>query len=88
MIQRNKTWELVDKPKDRKVIGVKWVFRTKLNEDCSIDKHKAILIIKGYAQVFDVDYFNIFARVSKLDIIGLVLIVDAQKGWKVFQLDV
>ncbi|RDY09032.1 Copia protein, partial [Mucuna pruriens] len=35
MIQKNKTWELVDKPEDRKVIGVKWVFKTKLNEDCS-----------------------------------------------------
>jgi len=26
IIKKNKTWELVDRPNDRKVIGVKWVF--------------------------------------------------------------
>ncbi|KAJ8751833.1 hypothetical protein K2173_026028 [Erythroxylum novogranatense] len=36
MIKKNKTWELVDRPYDRKVTGVKWVFRTKLNPDGSI----------------------------------------------------
>jgi len=52
MIQKNKTWELVEKPQDRKVIGVKWVFRTNLNVDCSINKYKARLVVKGYAQIF------------------------------------
>ena len=46
MIQKNKTWELVDKPKDKKVIGMKWVIRTKLNLDYSINKNKARLILK------------------------------------------
>jgi len=88
MIQKNKTWELVDRPEDRKIIGVKWVFRTKLNADCSINKYKARLLVKGYAQIFGVDYSDTFAPVSRLDTIRLVLAVAAQKGWKVFQLDV
>jgi len=88
MIQKNKTWELVDRPEDRKMIGVKWVFRTKLNADCSINKYKARLVVKGYAQIFGVDYSDTFAPVSRLDTIILVLAVAAQKGWKVFQLDV
>jgi len=33
----------------KNVIGVKWVFRTKLNADGSINKHKARLVVKGYA---------------------------------------
>ena len=33
MIERNKTWELLDRPQNIKVIGVKWVYRTKLNAD-------------------------------------------------------
>ena len=33
MIEKNMTWELVDQPEDRKIIGSKWVFRTKLNVD-------------------------------------------------------
>ena len=52
MIHKNKTWELVERPEGRKVIGVKWAFRTKLNADCSINKHKARLVVKGYAQIF------------------------------------
>jgi len=26
---KNKTWKLVDRPKDRKVLDVKWVYTTK-----------------------------------------------------------
>lgn len=88
MIKKNKTWEMVDKPQDRKVIGVKWVFRTKLNADCSINKYKSRLVVKGYAQIFGVDYSDTFTPVSRLDTIRLVLVVAAQQGWKVFQLDV
>ena len=31
-IEKNDTWELTDLPKGAKKIGVKWVFKTKLNE--------------------------------------------------------
>jgi hypothetical protein len=32
-IEKNDTWELVTRPKNKNVIGTKWVFRNKLNED-------------------------------------------------------
>jgi len=88
MIQKNNTWALVDRPEDRKVIGVKWIYRTKLNADNSINKHKARLVVKGYAQIFGVDYSDTFAPVARLDTIRLLLAISAHKGWKVFQLDV
>ena len=37
MIKKNHTWQLVQKPLDRKVIGVKWVFKTKFNVDGSVN---------------------------------------------------
>lgn len=31
-IEKNKAWDLVPIPKDKNVIGTKWVFQNKLNE--------------------------------------------------------
>ena len=88
MIQKNQTWILVDKPNHKKPIGVKWVFRTKLNFDGSVNEYKARLVVKGYAQQFGVDFSETFAPVARLDTIRLLLALAAQKCWKVYQLDV
>ncbi|GKU93148.1 hypothetical protein SLEP1_g6772 [Rubroshorea leprosula] len=45
MITKNETWELTSLPPEKNAIGVKWVFRTKMNPDGSIHKHKARLFI-------------------------------------------
>jgi hypothetical protein len=50
-IEKNDTWELVPRPKNKNVINTKWVFRNKLNEDGRVTRNKAILVCKGYAQI-------------------------------------
>lgn len=87
-IERNQTWELTVLPKGVKPIGVKWVFKTKLNEDGDVEKFKARLVAKGYAQRHGVDYTEVFAPVARLDTIRVILAVAAQFSWEVFQLDV
>ena len=77
MIEKNHTWQLVQRPSNRKVIGVKWVFRTKLNANGSVNKHKARLVVNGYAQVFGVDFSETFAPVAMLDTIRLLLVIIA-----------
>ena len=46
-IKKNQTWELVDLPNGRDVIGLKWIYKTKYNDDGSIQKHKARLVAKA-----------------------------------------
>ncbi|KAG8489064.1 hypothetical protein CXB51_017032 [Gossypium anomalum] len=88
MIHKNETWELVNRPDHQKVIGVKWVFRTKYNADGSLNKYKARLVVKGYSQQYGIDFMETFAPVARLDTIKLLFALAAQKHWKVHQLDV
>ena len=88
MIEKNQTWELVDRPQHKKVIGVKWIYRTKLNYDGSVNKHKARLVVKGYVQIYGVDFSETFAPVARIDTIRMLLVLTAQKGWIVHQMDV
>jgi len=80
MIEKNATWELVDRPTDEPIIEVKCVFKTKLNLDGSVQKNKAKLVAKGYAQKPGVDYNETFAPVAKLDTIRTLVALAAQKS--------
>ncbi|KAI5335657.1 hypothetical protein L3X38_025790 [Prunus dulcis] len=87
-IERNDTWELTELPLGSKVIGVKWVYKMKLNENGEVDKYKARLVAKEYSQRYGVDYAEVFAPVARLDTIRVVISLAAQKGWTIYQLDV
>ncbi|CAL2280263.1 unnamed protein product [Prunus armeniaca] len=67
MIEKNQTWELVNRPFNKPIIGVKWVYKNKLNLDGSVQKHKARLVAKGYAQKPGIDYNETSAPVARLD---------------------
>jgi hypothetical protein len=87
-IESNNTWELVELPAGAKKIGVKWVYKTKYNEQGKIEKHKARLVAKGYSQQQGIDYKEVFAPVARWDTIRTILAIAAEKGWYVYQLDV
>ncbi|CAL9004445.1 unnamed protein product, partial [Prunus brigantina] len=69
-------------------IGVKWVYITKLNLDGTVQKNKARLVAKGYSQKPGIDFNETFAPIARLDTIRTLVALAAQKGWKLFQLDV
>lgn len=55
-LEQNQTWDLVLRVPGMNVIGSRWVFKTKLNSDGSIDKFKGRLVAKGYKQKEDIDF--------------------------------
>lgn len=65
-IEKNETWELTTLPIGKKPIGVKWVYKTKYKPDGKVDRYKARLAAKGYKQKPRIDYFEVFAPVSRM----------------------
>jgi len=49
-IEKNQTYEMVNLPRDKVPIEVKWVFKTKLKPDGLVAKYKARLVAKGFMQ--------------------------------------
>ena len=47
---RNEVWSLVERPKQN-VIGTKWVFRNKQDENGMVTRNKARLVAQGFTQI-------------------------------------
>ena len=45
---RNDVWELAPRPESVHVIGTKWIFKNKTNEDGEIIRNKSRLVAQGY----------------------------------------
>ena len=69
-------------------IGVKWIYKTKLNEPGVVDKYKARLVVKGYMQQHGIDYMEVYALVARIDTVRMIIAFAVQKGWTFYQLDV
>lgn len=87
-IDRNNTWELTELPKGSQPIGVKWVFKRKMNAQGELERYKARLVAKGYKQKEGIDYDEVFAPVVRMETIRLLIAQAAQFKWPIFQMDV
>ena len=87
-IEKNRTWELTDLAPGHKAIALKWVYKVKKDTDGKILKHKARLVAKGYVQKYGVDFEEVFAPVTRMETLRLLLALTAQNSWEVHHLDV
>lgn len=44
ILQENNTWTLVPRPKGKKIVGSRWVFKIKRSQNREIEKYKARLV--------------------------------------------
>jgi hypothetical protein len=69
---RNEVWSLVARPKQN-VIGTKWVFRNKQDENGVATRNKAWLVAQGFTQVEGLDFGETYAQVARLESIRILI---------------
>lgn len=88
VLHRNKTWKLLALPEERKAIGNKWVYKIKRNSNDQVERYRARLVVKGYAQKEGIDFKEIFSPVVRFTTIRVVLAMCATFNLHLEQLDV
>ena len=81
-------WELVPPPPSAKIIGTRWVFKNKKDEDGNIVRNKARLVAQGYNQQEGIDYDETYAPIARLEAIRILMVFAAHKNFKLYQMDV
>lgn len=86
--ERNKVWSIVPPPENQFIIGTKWVFKNKLNEDGEIVKNKVRVVAQGYCQEEVIDFDEILALVARLEPIRMMLAFECHHDCVDYQMDV
>ena len=85
---RNDVWDLVPRPAHVNVVGIKWIFKNKIDESGNVVRNKARLVAQGYSQAEGVDFDETFAPVARLESIRLLLGIAGILKIKLHQMDV
>ena len=71
--QRNDVETLVPRLEGEHIIGKKWIFRNKIDEEGNVIRNKARLVVQGYLQMEGIDYDETFAPVAHMESIRILL---------------
>jgi len=82
--KRSEVWDLVSRLEGMNVIGTKWIYKNKSDENGTVTKNKARLVAQGYTQVEGLDFDETFAPVARLESIRLLLGVSCILKFKLF----
>jgi len=87
-LMTNNTWELVEHPPDRNVVGCHWMYRLKQDTTSKIVHYKARLVTQGFTQAPGINYNDTFTPVTKLITNHIILALAAHYDWEVHQMDI
>jgi len=68
-----KTWELVIPPENVNIVGNKWVYLCKKDQDGRVIRAKSCLVAQGFTQTFGVDYYETYSPVVCLASLQTIL---------------
>ncbi|CAM8917232.1 unnamed protein product [Rhodiola kirilowii] len=86
--KRKKACDLVSRPDGVNVIGTKWIYMNKSDEQGNIIRNKTRLVTQGYTHSKGVDFYKTFAPITRLEAIQLLLSLACHPKFKLFQMDV
>jgi hypothetical protein len=69
------------------VIGTKWIFHNKQDQDGIVVRNKARLVAQGYTQVEGLDFGETYASVARLEAIRILLAYACAHNIKLYQMD-
>ena len=81
-------WELASRTENVHVIGTKWIFKNKTDEDGEIIRNKSRLVAQGYTQVEGISFDESFAPVARLEFIRILMSIACTMNFKIYQMDV
>ena len=86
--EKNEVWDLVQRPPDVNIIGTKWIFKNKSDEEGNVTRNKARLVAQGYTQIEGIDFDETFAPVTRMESVRLLLAMACKMRFKLHQMDV
>jgi len=80
-LMKNKTWKLVGKPTDTKVLDVRWVYTIEAD-----NRKKLGLVVREFQQEKELD--NLYCPIARMQTLKVLLANCCQHGLTVLQMDV
>jgi hypothetical protein len=87
-MRMNKVWDLEVIPQGAKIVGCKWVYKTKRDSRKNEERYKARLVAKGFTQSEGIDYHETFSPVSTKDSFRIMMVLVAHFDLELHQMDV
>ena len=87
-LSANEVWDLVELPEGRRIVGSKWVFKTKKDANRAVERYKAWLVAQGCSQKYGQDYDETFSPVVRFESIRIAIALAVQFELKLHQMDV
>jgi hypothetical protein len=87
-IVRNDVWDVVSRPVGKLVVTSRWLYKTKIAADGSVEKHKARFVARDFSQILGVNYDETFAPVARYTSIRTIIAIATEMGWRIHQMDV
>nr|GFA72806.1 hypothetical protein [Tanacetum cinerariifolium] len=86
--KRLDVWVLVPALDNSTPLTLKWLFKSKHDEENTVIRNKSRLVVRGYRQEEGIYFEESFAPIARMEAIRIFLAYVAHKSFTVFQMDV